>query len=165
PIYSEPGFGTTIKISLPLADAPAQEDDDTDEAAQPLPRAKGETVLVVEDDPDVRQLCISLLANLGYNVIVADAAAAVLTHLENAPENSAKMDLLLCDVVLPGGMSGPDLARTVMDRWPNIKILFMSGYPAHAASHSDMPKLEGELLSKPFTREALAHKLREILDA
>jgi PAS domain S-box-containing protein len=164
-IYSEPGIGTSVKIYLPLADGPAQQDEDTVESVQPLPRAKGETVLVVEDDPDVRQLCISLLANLGYNVIVADAAAAALAHLENAPENTRKINLLLSDVVLPGSTSGPDLARTVMDRWPDIKILFMSGYPAHAASHSDMPKLGGELLSKPFTREALARKLRETLDA
>jgi PAS domain S-box-containing protein len=160
-IYSEPGFGTTITISLPLADGPAQADDLSAEITPALPRAQGGTVLVVEDDPDVRQLSISLLTNLGYKVIDAGDAAAALSHFEN----TSKIDLLLSDVVLLGEASGFDLAKIVMDRWPKIKILFMSGYPAQAASQSDMPELDGELLSKPFTRGTLARKLREILDA
>ena len=123
------------------------------------PEAQGETVLVVEDDPDVRSLVISLLQRLGYNVLEAGDGTEALAALHV----SSDIDLLLSDVVLPGGVSGPDLAEQVRDRYPGIKVLFMSGYPD--ARHRRGPLVGNtELLGKPFGKRDLARKVRAVLN-
>ncbi len=122
-------------------------------------RLLGETVLVVEDDPDVRSLVISLLQRLSYNILEAGDGTEALAALQV----SSRIDLLLSDVVLPGGMSGPDLAEQVTDRYPGIKVLFMSGYPD--ARHRRSPLVENtELLGKPFGKRDLAQKVRAVLN-
>ncbi len=115
--------------------------------------------MVVEDDPDVRSLAISLLQRLGYNVLEAGDGAEALAALRVC----SGIDLLLSDVVLPGGVSGPDLAEQVRDRCPGIKVLFMSGYPD--ARHRRGPLVENtELLGKPFGKRDLAQKVRAVLN-
>ena len=123
------------------------------------PEAQGETILVVEDDPDVRSLVISLLQRLSYNILEAGDGAEALAALRV----SSRIDLLLSDVVLPGGLSGPDLAAQVADRYPGIKVLFMSGYPD--ARHRRGPLVGNtELLGKPFGKRDLARKVRAVLN-
>ncbi len=115
---------------------------------------------MVEDDPDVRSLVISLLQRFGYNVLEAGDGAEALAALQA----TSRIDLLLSDVVLPGGVSGPDLAEQVTDRYPGIKVLLMSGYPD--ARHRRSPLVENtELLGKPFGKRDLAQKVRAVLNA
>jgi PAS domain S-box-containing protein len=159
-IYSEPGIGTTIKLYLPVANVESEKLE-TREAPNSAPFGKRERVLLVEDDPEVLRLVSSILKTLDYIVVTAPDAATALARLEQGE----RIDLLLSDVVLPGGVSGPDLAKTTVQRWPDIKVLFVSGYPANIAGPHAATDLGDRLLSKPFTRTALALKLREILDA
>ncbi len=156
-ISSEVGHGTTVQLYLPQAEAPVQPA--AQEPAMGDPEAQGETVLVVEDDPDVRSLVISLLQRLGYNILEAGDSAEALAALRA----TSRIDLLLSDVVLPGGVSGPDLVEQVRHRYPGIKVLFMSGYPD--APHRRGPLVENtELLGKPFGKRDLAQKVRAVLN-
>jgi len=156
-ISSEPGCGTTVQLYLPQAEVPAQPAGR--EPTMRDPEAQGETVLVVEDDPDVRSLVISLLQRLGYNILEAGDGTEALAALQV----SSRIDLLLSDVVLPGGVSGLDLAKQVTDRYPGIKVLFMSGYPD--ARHHHGPMIETyQLLGKPFGKLDLAQKVRAVLN-
>ncbi len=157
-IYSEEGHGTTVKLYLPRAgEDTAQAGEET---ATEAPRARGETVLVVEDDADVRQLAVAMLEDLGYRVLQApDGWAALLVLEESAPP-----DLLFSDMVLPRGLSGPDLAEKVKRELPAIKVLFMSGYTEYATRHNGLAGNGAELLNKPFRKRELALKVREVLD-
>jgi PAS domain S-box-containing protein len=156
-ISSEPGCGTTVRLYLPQAEAPAQPAGQ--EPTLRDPKARGETILVVEDDPDVRALAISLLQRFGYNVLEAGDGTEALATLQAV----SRIDLLFSDVVLPGGMSGPDLAAQVRDLHPGIKVLFTSGYPD--APHHRSPLFENtDLLAKPFGKRDLAQKVRAVLN-
>ena len=158
-IYSEPGDGTTIKLYLPRStEAEAAE---RAPATDAVPRARGETVLVVEDDPDVRMLAVTLLGNLGYQTKAAATAAAALEQLGA----TARINLLLTDVVLAGGMNGRALATEVKRRAPEIQILYMSGYTENAIMHQGRLDTDAELLQKPFRRADLARAVRKVLDA
>lgn len=158
-ISSESGKGTAIKMYLPRAtSAPAVI---PAESLVAQPRGRGETIVLVEDDPEVRSLAVMLLDGLGYKVVEAASAGAGLAMFEATP----RVDMLLTDIVLPGGMSGPDLAEEVSRRWPNVKILYISGY-AENAVEKHLGLGDGvELLQKPFRRADLASKLRQVLDA
>ena len=157
-IYSEEGHGTTVKLYLPRAgEDTAQAGEET---ATEAPRARGETVLVVEDDADVRQLAVAMLEDLGYRVLQAPNGWAALLVLEE----SAPPDLLFSDMVLPRGLSGPDLAEKVKRELPAIKVLFMSGYTEDATRHNGLAGNGAELLNKPFRKRELALKVREVLD-
>jgi PAS domain S-box-containing protein len=158
-IYSEPGQGTTVKIYLPRskADVPTGvKEPTTDRAAV----GHGETVLVVEDNPDVRTLAVVLLQGLGYDVLEAASAGSALELLET----NSRANLLFTDIMLPGGMNGRDLAHDVRQRYPGIKVLYMSGYSENAAVHQDLLDCDAPLLAKPFRKADLARKLREVLD-
>ncbi len=157
-IYSEEGEGTTIKLYLPRSTETeaAEKKPETDE----VPIARGETVLVVEDDPDLRTLAVALLGNLGYQVMEAGTAAAALEELGSA----TRVNLLLTDVVLPGGMNGRELATEIVRRDPEIKVLYMSGYTKNAILHHGRLDADAELLQKPFRRADLARAVRKVLD-
>lgn len=157
-LYSEEGRGTTVKLYLPRIDE-AAETADRAEAGQEL-RGRGQVVLVVEDDTDVRTLAVKMLAGLGYRVIDAPDARAALDVLGSGE----RVDLLLSDVVLPGGMSGPDLVRRVRERDPALKVVFMSGYAAEAANRNGFVGAKATLLTKPFERRELAEALRRTLE-
>jgi len=159
-IYSEPGEGTTVKIYLPrhrgaesdtgdhLADAGIPEGDD------------GATVLVCEDDEDVRALSAESLRELGYRVIEAEHGEAALKFLESG----ITVDVLFTDVVLPG-ISGAVLADRARESRPGLKVLFTTGYARNAIVHHGRLDPGVELLSKPFTYSELAARIRDLIDA
>jgi len=159
-IYSEVGEGTTIKIYLPRHHSVADEKEDA--VAQTVARGRrDETILVVEDDADVRTYSSDTLRELGYTVLEAPHARAGLQILDTHPE----IAVVFTDVGLPGGMNGRQLAEEVRKRHPAVKILFTTGYARNAIVHDGRLDPGVELLTKPFTQAALAAKLRDIIDA
>jgi CheY-like chemotaxis protein len=155
-VYSEPGAGTTFRLYLPrafeTATAPRR-------AAAPLPMVGGsETVLLVEDDPMVRRYACDQLVALGYHVIEAHSGLQALTILREGQG----VDLLFTDVVMPG-MSGRQLADQAMALRPDLKVLFTSGYTENAIVHHGRLDPGVHLLSKPYRREDLARRLREVM--
>jgi len=158
-IYSEVGQGTSIRMYFPryYGDARPAESD-TEEA---LPEGeKIETILVVEDDADLRAYVSDLLRDLNYRVFVASSAQAALTILmQDAP----KVDLLLTDVVMPG-INGRELGRRAQQIRPGIKILYMTGYSRNAVVHQGRLDEGVELLEKPISQAKLALRVRELLD-
>src|SRR6266481_817484 len=157
-IYSELGEGTTIKIYLPRAYVTSSA---SRESEPPVVGSPGnETVLVVEDEADVRAYLVETLRDLNYRVReVADGAAA-LTLLEAEP---FRIDLLLTDIVMPG-MNGRQLADALQRRQPELKVLFITGYSRNAIVHQGRLDAGVSLLQKPLTQAMLASKIRDILD-
>ena len=119
---------------------------------------RDETILVIEDDADVQALVGMMLESLGYRVIAEATGAVAIDVLRRE-----KVDLVMSDVVLPGGMSGPAFADRARALYPSIKIIFMSGYPAGAASGSTYLAPDEVLLGKPFLKKELAEAVREAL--
>jgi signal transduction histidine kinase/CheY-like chemotaxis protein len=158
-VYSEPGRGTSFKIYLPLVNAPA--DATTSEQSQSENSRGTETILLVEDDEQVRELAREALCVSGYEVLVAEtpkaAIALCLSH-------RSQIDLLLTDVVMPG-LSGPELATQVTAIRPEIKILYMSGYTAQAIVHHGELDANTFFIQKPFTPSSLSAKVREVLNS
>jgi CheY-like chemotaxis protein len=155
-IHSEPDRGTTVRIYLPRAEG-------AEVASAPVvsgPITGGaETVLVVEDDDQVRDTVVDLLTDLGYRVLRAREAQSALAIIESG----APIDLLFTDVVMPGPLQSPELARQAQSRLPQLAVLFTSGYTDDAIMHGGRLDEGVELLSKPYTREALARKARHVL--
>jgi two-component system cell cycle sensor histidine kinase/response regulator CckA len=159
-VYSEVGRGTTFKIYLPRVE----------EAPDALPRPAGgaalprgvERVLLVEDEALVRELASTGLQQQGYTVLTASNGAEALQVIEAAGDEP--IDLLITDVVMPG-MGGKALAEHVARRYHGIRVLFISGYATDAITHHGQLKPGTQFLSKPFTRAALAHKVRDVLDS
>jgi len=113
----------------------------------------------------VRELAVAMLEDLGYSVLAAgDAEAAAKIMAQRSGTKRSDIDLLLSDVALPGGKSGPDFAEEATRRWPGLRVLFMSGYPAEALAHQGKLGEDIPLLSKPFRKVELAHWVREELD-
>ncbi len=157
-IYSEIGHGTAIKIYLPRSQQPEEALTLVGEGSA---SGGAETILVAEDDDDVRSTAIDILIGLGYCVLEAKDAASALTIIESG----AHVDLLFTDVVMPGALRSADLARKARERRPAIAVLFTSGYTDNAIVHGGRLDPGVELLPKPYTREALAVKLRQVLAA
>jgi len=161
-IYSEVGRGTTIKIYLPRF----LSTDDIDRAVSDLPPMNisdlrgtaAELVLVVEDEERLRHIVVEALRELGYTVLQADSAASGLRTLDSNPE----VTLLFTDIVMPD-VNGRTLADEAQRRHPNLKVLFMTGYTRNAVVHNGLLDSGVHLLSKPFTIEQLAAKVRSIL--
>ena len=130
--------------------------------AEELARPTGsERVLVVEDDPDVRALIVTTLTAHGYTVRAARDARDALTTLDAEGD----IDLLLTDVVLPGGINGSELAIAARHSRPDLRVLYISGYTRSALTHQGRLDEGVVLLSKPFTRAQLARTIRVVLDA
>ena len=159
-IYTEEGDGTTVKIYLPRMMADCE---DRDVPLQTrVPGATGsETILLVEDEEGVRSYSRDVLRELGYTVIDAPDAHAALRLLDRHPE----IQLLFTDVGLPKGMNGRQLADEACRRKPGLKVLFTSGYARNAIVHEGRLDHGVQLITKPFSYEALAEKLRAVLDA
>jgi two-component system, NtrC family, sensor kinase len=158
-IYSEEGRGSTVKIYLPR-----RVRDDADDEAPTQPRANGgagEAILVVEDDEGVRSYAGEILDELGYRVLVAPEGKTALRFIEQ-PERH--IDLLLTDMVMPG-LNGRQLADAARAVRPNLPVLFMTGYSRNAILHQGRVDPGLSLIQKPFGRDALAAKVREVLDA
>jgi CheY-like chemotaxis protein len=157
-IYSEPGHGTTVKVYLPrlAAGAPVVESASVRTPGQSL----GETILVVEDDPDVRAYIVEVLRELDYEVLEAKDASAAL---ELSEHKNGQIDLLLSDVVLPG-LNGRELAHRIQARWPELKVLYMTGYSRNAIVHQGRLDPGVEVIQKPVTQADLASRIRAVLD-
>ena len=155
-IYSEVGAGTTVKLYLPRVIA-------SEDAliSTPSVEIKGgeETVLVVEDDQEVREVAVSMLTDLGYRVFKAKDAASALVVIDSG----VPIDLIFTDVMMPGTLRSPELARKARERLPYVAVLFTSGYTQNAIVHGGRLDPGVELLAKPYTREALARKVRHVL--
>jgi DNA-binding NtrC family response regulator len=158
-IYSEPGQGTTVKLYLPrftgnLAVKPVE--------APIEPRPTGSTdeiILVVEDEPAVRQMSVDALRELGYSVVQAENAAQALEQLELQPSVS----MLFTDVVMPD-VNGRRLAEEAVRRSPGLKVLYTTGYTRNAVIHDGTLDPGVAFLPKPFSLDALARKVRQVLD-
>jgi CheY-like chemotaxis protein len=158
-IYSEPDHGTTIKILLPryfgraVDESPLEEEIVTGESS--------ETLLVVEDDPDLRAYLVEVLRNLGYRVLAAADAQAALAILN---DTGRRIDLLLTDIVMPG-MDGRALAAQARKVRPKLRILHMTGYSRNALVQRGGRLEEGvDLLQKPIAQLTLSTKVRDMLD-
>jgi PAS domain S-box-containing protein len=159
-IYSEVGHGTTIRLYLPRASAAGA----VAAAPRPVPAEHprgGETILVVEDDPDVRGFVVVQLRDLGYSVIEAPNGRQAQTILDS----DQAIDLLFTDVVMPGGMTGRNLADGAKGRRPTLKTLFSSGYTENSIIHQGKLDPGVNFLPKPYRRQDLALKVRSVLDA
>ena len=155
-LYSEVGEGTTVRVYLPRS---------TGTAVEP-PRAKAgglkhgnETVLVVEDDAKVRETVVDLLSGLGYAVLKANNAEQALAVIESG----VHIDLLFTDVVMPGSVRSTEMVRRAVQTLPALKVLYTSGYTQNAIVHGGRLDPGVELLSKPYSRQQLAFKLRHVL--
>ncbi|MFA7453718.1 MAG: ATP-binding protein, partial [Desulfobulbaceae bacterium] len=156
--YSEPGAGTTFKIYLPRhADGIAERKKDR----APAPgMGRGETILLVEDEPTILQMSRTMLERLGYRVLAANTAAAAMALAE---ENAGSIDLLITDVVMPE-MNGRELAGRLEAFCPNLRVLFMSGYTANVIARHGVLDKGLFFIQKPFSREQLAANVRLVLD-
>jgi len=156
-VTSQPGHGTVVTIYLPRLSAALE-----DAAPAALPAAtraqSTATILVVEDDPDVRMFSVESVRELGYHVLEAEDGITAMETLRHRPDC---IDLLFTDIVMPG-MSGVDLAAAALELRPTLKILYTSGYTRDAMDKNE--RAAAELLIKPFTFAALAAKLRDVLD-
>ncbi|AIP34136.1 sensory box protein [Paraburkholderia xenovorans LB400] len=156
-IYSEVGHGTTVRIYLPRSMDTAV--DLLARHEHPVKVGGRETILVVEDDANVQSTVVDMLTELGYSVLKADNAEQALTVLRSG----IHIDVLFTDVVMPGPLRSPEMARQAALLLPHLKILFTSGYTQNAIVHAGRLDAGVELLSKPYSQEELAHKLRYIL--
>ncbi|HTS21215.1 MAG TPA: ATP-binding protein [Casimicrobiaceae bacterium] len=158
-IDSEPGHGTTVRLYLPrLATAAPVEARAPVES--PPPRRPSETILLVEDEDDVRSFTATILSGLGYRVLTASDASSALGVLETA----ANVDLLFTDVGLPSGLDGRQLVDEARKRWPDLKVLFTTGYARSALVHYGRLDSGIELIVKPFSEASLAKRIRAVLD-
>ena len=146
-IYSEPGQGTTVRIYLPRARA--EEDVEAPVVVGPV-TGGSETILIVEDDDDVRATVVDMISELGYRTLKAPDAQSALEIVESG----VAIDLLFTDVVMPGTLRSPELARRARQRLPGLAVLFTSGYTDNAIVHGGRLDAGVELLSKPYGREA-----------
>jgi len=155
--YSEPDHGTTFKIYLPALDG------DQDEECKPEPKTlhhgRG-SVLLVEDEDAVREMTTAMLKRVGYRVFAAETPSTAFSYLQ---ENGNHIEILITDVVMPE-MSGKDLAIKVQALRPDIKVLFISGYPADVIAHRGVLEKGVNFIQKPFTTEDLCHRVHEMLD-
>lgn len=156
-LYSEIGHGTTVKIYLPRSTGTVVEA--KARTAGSLLKHGDETILVVEDDPKVQATAIELLTGLGYAVLKANDAEQALAVVASG----VHIDLLFTDVVMPGPLRTPEMVRRAVQTLPGLKVLFTSGYTQNAIVHGGRLDPGVELLSKPYSRQQLALKVRQVL--
>lgn len=157
-IYSEPNHGTSVKLYFPRSRA-AQDTHDDNPASETIMEG-AEHVLVVEDDDLVRDHLSSQLARLGYRVTNAANGPRALDIINRMKD----IDLLLTDIVMPGGLNGRQLADEALKVRPDLKVLFTSGYSENAIVHHGRLDAGVELLSKPYRLQELAAKVRKVLE-
>jgi signal transduction histidine kinase/ActR/RegA family two-component response regulator len=160
-IYSEIGRGTTVKLYLPRFNAAVEAAPSLRRDASAVPRsANGETILVVEDEPEVRRLAIDMLRELGYATLEADSAADALELLHEHPE----IDLLFTDIVMPD-KNGRELAEEARKHRPDLAVLFTTGYTRNAIVHHGVLDPGVQVITKPHSLETLAQRVSELLQA
>ncbi len=159
-IQSEPGVGTTVDLYLPRSATATGALKTKNMRVAVDTAARGESVMVIEDDADVRAVTVSFLDELGYDVSEAGTGEAALEQFRR----NGKVDLLVADVILPGGMDGRELADKASSLLPGLKVLYISGYTKDAMIHYGRLDDDVQLLVKPFTKADLAAKARQLLD-
>lgn len=157
-VYSEVDVGTTFRLYLPRQHSVTEVE--TVESKPELAKGNNETILVVEDDADIRKLVVLTLGTLGYRTIEADNASKALSLLEGGQH----IDLVLSDIVMAGKLDGLDLAQIVPKKWPQVKIVLTSGFPDTKMGEELDTLTNVRLLSKPYRRAELAAVLRSVLD-
>jgi CheY-like chemotaxis protein len=158
-VFSEPGKGTTFKIYLPRI----EQEEPAYPAQKPAEAQRGsETVLLVEDEVMVRNLIRRVLLEGGYRVLEANHGVEALQICERY---SQPIHLLITDMVMPGGINGRQLVERLLAVRPELKVLYISGYPDQTLARHDFSELQTGFLSKPFRPETLMHKLQEALTA
>jgi signal transduction histidine kinase/ActR/RegA family two-component response regulator len=159
-IYSEPGHGSTLKVYLPRFIRPDAKPPASAGTVRARPRGSGETILVVEDDEDVRHSAVEALRDMGYEVLEAgDAMDGVRLIVDHGG-----IDLLFTDVGLPGGVNGRALADAARSAQPGLRVLFTTGYTRNAILHNGVLDHDVHFIAKPFNLTSLAAKVREVLD-
>jgi nitrogen-specific signal transduction histidine kinase/CheY-like chemotaxis protein len=158
-IYSEVGQGTTMCIYFPRHGEDAPLEEETVNLPTPEPTGDGEVVLVIDDEPIIRMLITEVLQDSGYTVIEAPDGPAGVRVLDS----NARIDLLITDVGLPGGMNGRQVADAARVSRPDLKVLFITGYAENAVVGNGHFETGMFVLSKPFPMEALANRVREII--
>ena len=157
-IYSEVGHGTTVRLLFPASDQKIEEERKVSQRA--ADRHGTESVLVVDDRPDVAATAGTILEDFGYKVTIADGPRAALEVLDG----EARIDLLFTDLIMPGGMNGVMLARAARERQPRIKVLLTTGYAEASLERTDAGGTEFEIINKPYKRMELARRVRRVLD-
>jgi DNA-binding NtrC family response regulator len=158
-IDSTVGLGTKVTLYLPRAEAVKTEDTDAASASTPA-IGHDERIMVIEDDPDVRDVTTAALVKLGYEVIDGgDGSKALLIGYDQ----KESIDLLLTDVVLPHGNNGPDLADALSRKWQQMKVLMMAGYAEHDILRTTNEDLKHPLIQKSFRTVDLSKQIREML--
>jgi CheY-like chemotaxis protein len=157
-VYSEVGHGTTVKMYFPRSRTVAEA---SDEDITPSGDSGTETILLVEDDKDLRAYLTEVLRDLNYRVISAPEPVAALGNLEHLP---TRIDLMLTDVVMPG-MNGRELAARARRLRPKLKVLYMSGYSRNSVVHNGKVDRDVQLIQKPVSQAELATRIRDLLDS
>lgn len=155
-LYSEPGYGTTVSLYLPLAAAPEVH---TEDGNQVLARdGDGSVVLLVDDEPELLEIAQVYLDEAGYKVLQARDSDSAKGMLGRHPE----IELMVTDIIMPGGMNGAELALDVRHLFPNLKVIYCSGFPADALAERTTP-LDGPFLRKPYDRHELVSMVRRTM--
>jgi len=158
-VFSEEGHGTTIKIYIPRCLSEAESVSQPSRPEPPAPSGQ-ETILLVEDDERVREIANSLLVSMGYRVLQAGSGLEALEVLAQRDD----IDLLFTDMVMPGGMTGAELADQALQRCPRLKVLYTSGYTDMSVFDNGLLQSGSKVLSKPYRKNELAHHVRNTLD-
>jgi CheY-like chemotaxis protein len=158
-IYSEVGQGSMVCIYLPRHWGDVENPGQAEERA--APRGDGEMVLIIDDEPTVRMLVTEVLADLGYTAIEAEDGAAGLKVLDSG----ARVDLLITDVGLPGGLNGRQVADAARAARPALKVLFITGYAENAVLNHGHLDPGMHIMTKPFAMDALATRIRELIES
>jgi CheY-like chemotaxis protein len=158
-IYSEIGVGTTVCLYLPRFHGNV-EDADSGRAVDPIERGDGETVLVVDDEPALRALMLEILQDNGYRALEAADGPSAMKILDS----NARIDLLVTDVGLPGGMNGRQVADAARRTRPDLKVLFITGYAENAVIGNGHLDQGMEVVTKPFELAAFGHKVRDMIE-
>jgi CheY-like chemotaxis protein len=160
-IYSEVGQGTTVCIYLPRYYGELSGDDEPATAADMFPSGHSETVLVVDDEPTVRMLITEILGELGYVAIEAADSVSGLKLLQS----DARIDLLVTDVGLPGGMNGRQMADAARVTRPELKVLFITGYAENSLLGNGRLAPGMAVMTKPFPIETMAARIKQIIES
>jgi CheY-like chemotaxis protein len=159
-IYSELGKGTTMCLYLPRHDRNAEEDEASVVSAEAKPAGDGEVVLVIDDEPTIRMLISEVLEEHGYAVVEASDGPSAMRILRS----DVRIDLLITDVGLPNGMNGRQIADAARQGRPGLKVLFITGYAENAVVGNGHLDKGMQVIAKPFEIDALARKIREIVE-
>ncbi|MBI2949111.1 MAG: response regulator [Verrucomicrobia bacterium] len=158
-VQSELGRGTTFRLFFPVC-APESKDESTSSETSPV-AGGNETILVVEDEPSVRRLAVDVLRRYGYQVCEAESS---LQAIDLFKQRIQEIDLLLTDMVMPGGVPGTELASSLQEEKPNLKVIYMTGYSRNFAGTDFVPSGDRVLMAKPFSGQELLRMVRRILD-